>query len=341
MNKKKIAAAMLLAGTASMAATSGTLWNWSNVDAYSAQVMTPSVKAAVAAGNEPYTVEAGWWYGYADDKNSGTSTFAPLNSVGELDVSCSNSSTGDCSGATALSSTAQALKATLTLNAGYQYRFAGIAFKWMAPVGGADVTTDISANSGFCLTYALATTGKFYMVMDMDQTKYNPTDNGFPVKTLPATASWSTLSLPWAGFVGTYGTKMTGAQGAAEANSLQFKLEGSVGATATINIADLGWLADGCGSPSASPVLEGSSSSVVSSVGASSLKMAMAGRTLAFSGLKGTAKVEVINLQGQVVANATIGAASNSLNLSRLDGGVYMVRASGKDLSFSQRVVLK
>lgn len=328
MNKKIFAAAMLMAGTASMAA--GSLWNWSNVDAYSAQVMVPSV--VDRASGEAYDVKAGWWYGYADTEVGGASTFGPLNSVGDLDVSCSDSDDATCSTAKALDAASQSLKATLTLAAGYEYRFAGIGFKWMPPEGSADVTTDISAKGGFCLTYSLATTGKFYMVMDMDQTKYNPTDNGFPVKKLDASATWKTLSLPWSGFVGTYGTKKTGADGAKEANSLQFKLEGAVGNTATISIADLGWLADNCVGPE---------TAVLSNVSASGLKMAVAGRTLAFSGLKGATKVDVINLQGQVVANATLGKASSSLNLSRLDGGVYLVRASGSNVSFSQRVVLK
>lgn len=329
MNKKIFAAAMLMAGSASMAA--GSLWNWSHVDAYSAQVMVPSV--VDRASGEAYDVEAGWWYGYSDDKNGGASTFTPVNGVGDLDVSCKDSEDATCSTAKALDAVSQSLKATLTLAAGYEYRFAGIAFKWMPPVGGSDVTTDISAKGGFCLTYSLATTGKFYMVMDMDQSKYSPETNGFPVKKLDASSTWKTLSLPWSGFVGTYGTKMTGAQGAAEANSLQFKLEGAVGNTATISIADLGWLSETCVAPGTQAVL--------SNVSASGLKMAVAGRTLAFSGLKGATKVDVINLQGQVVANATLGKAASSLNLSRLDGGVYLVRASGSNVSFSQRVVLK
>jgi hypothetical protein len=334
MNKKIFAAAMLMAGTASMAGVGGSLWNWTNVDAYSAQVMVPAVVDR-ASGVETYDVEAGWWYGYADDKNGGASTFGPLNSVGDLDASCSDSEDATCSTAKALDAASYSLKADLTLAAGYQYRFAGIAFKWMPPEGGADVTTDISAKGGFCLTYALATTGKFYMVMDMDQNKYDPTDNGFPVKSLAATSSWKTLSLPWSGFVGTYGVKKTGADGAKEANSLQFKLEGAVNNTASISIGDLGWLDDACGIPDGVP------NSALSNVSASGLKMAVAGRTLAFSGLKGATKVDVINLQGQVVANATLGKATSSLNLSRLDGGVYLVRASGSNVSFSQRVVLK
>jgi hypothetical protein len=50
------------------------------------------------------------------------------------------------------------------------------------------------------------------------------------------------------------------------------------------------------------------------------------------------ANVEVLNLQGQVVAK---GNTASALSLANLDAGVYMVRVAGKSVNFSNKIVLK
>jgi hypothetical protein len=70
--------------------------------------------------------------------------------------------------------------------------------------------------------------------------------------------------------------------------------------------------------------------------GASSAKAVLTGRTLSFKGVK-AGTVEVLDVQGQVVAK---GDVSSALNLASLDAGVYMVRVAGK-VSFTNKIVLK
>ena len=73
---------------------------------------------------------------------------------------------------------------------------------------------------------------------------------------------------------------------------------------------------------------------------ASALKASVAGRTLAISGVKAGATVEVINLQGQVMLKSVLNSANASLNLANMDAGIYMVRVAGQ-ANLSQKIVLK
>jgi hypothetical protein len=65
---------------------------------------------------------------------------------------------------------------------------------------------------------------------------------------------------------------------------------------------------------------------------AGSLKAQLSGRTLSFG--KSVAKAEIVNLQGQVVMAAS---SVKTMDLSKLQAGVYMVRAMG----LSQQIMLK
>ena len=69
----------------------------------------------------------------------------------------------------------------------------------------------------------------------------------------------------------------------------------------------------------------------------SSAKAILSGRTLSFSGIS-NAKVEILNLQGQIVMK---GSAASSMNLMGLDAGVYMVRIAGKAVNMSQKILVK
>ena len=53
-----------------------------------------------------------------------------------------------------------------------------------------------------------------------------------------------------------------------------------------------------------------------------------------------SAAVEIINLRGQIVKKGSVQGTS-ALDLSALDAGVYVVRASGKSVDFSGKIVLK
>jgi len=73
--------------------------------------------------------------------------------------------------------------------------------------------------------------------------------------------------------------------------------------------------------------------------GISTAKAILSGRTLSFSGID-NAKVEVVNLQGQVMLKGTASSTA-SMNLAGLDAGVYMVRIAGKAVNMSQKILVK
>ena len=75
---------------------------------------------------------------------------------------------------------------------------------------------------------------------------------------------------------------------------------------------------------------------------AASFKANLIGRSISFAGLgKASVSVEVIGLQGQVVASQTVSAASKVMDLSKLANGVYVVKASSKSINFSKMIALK
>lgn len=78
-------------------------------------------------------------------------------------------------------------------------------------------------------------------------------------------------------------------------------------------------------------------SAAIGDVSMSSAKAILSGRTLSFSGIS-NAKVEILNLQGQIVMK---GSAASSMNLMGLDAGVYMVRIAGKAVNMSQKILVK
>lgn len=72
--------------------------------------------------------------------------------------------------------------------------------------------------------------------------------------------------------------------------------------------------------------------------GITSLGMNLSGRTLAIMGAR-NAKVEVFNLQGAPVFTENV--VNGSVSLSKLNGGLYVVRVSNGSSSMARRIVLK
>jgi len=95
----------------------------------------------------------------------------------------------------------------------------------------------------------------------------------------------------------------------------------------TFNLIELGWK-DECS------VIATESSKIAR---ANSAKAFLTDRTLSFSGIRGDSRVEIMNLQGQVMQKGTTAAA---MDLSRLDAGVYMVRIAGS-MNLAQKILLK
>jgi hypothetical protein len=73
----------------------------------------------------------------------------------------------------------------------------------------------------------------------------------------------------------------------------------------------------------------------------SPIQMNLAGKTLMFAGLAKNATLELINLQGALVAKENIGPAKNSINVSRLNSGIYIVKIRGEGINLTQKIILK
>ncbi|NLB63842.1 MAG: T9SS type A sorting domain-containing protein, partial [Fibrobacter sp.] len=49
---------------------------------------------------------------------------------------------------------------------------------------------------------------------------------------------------------------------------------------------------------------------------------------------------ELIGLNGQVVAKGVVNAAKNTVNLNKAGNGVYILRATSKDINFSKMLTI-
>lgn len=106
--------------------------------------------------------------------------------------------------------------------------------------------------------------------------------------------------------------------------SVKFKIQAKTGTTGNFNILSVGDYQGGC-------TADGGSA-IGAKAMKSSLKAQLSGRALSFG--KTVAKAEIVNLQGQIVMAAS---SVKTMDLSKLQAGVYMVRAMG----LSQQIMLK
>lgn len=223
------------------------------------------------------------------------------------------------------------VKATVTLGEGYDYPYAGIGFNvWNDSLKGVDIT----GWGGICLAYQ-STIGFGIEVVPENEKEVTGEDNHKAI--VAKSPSTTKANFPWSKFVqGGWGTELPIDQALLHAASIRIRFEGTVGTSGNFRICQIGSLnqCTGCTDPEP-PQGIGDAGSI--NAAASSVKVQLAGRVLHIQG-NSSAKVEVINLQGQIVKSATV---SSAMDLSSLDAGVYMVRIAGKSANFSQKILLK
>lgn len=339
MNKMKILLAVGVAAVASQAA--GSLWGPDKVKFPSFQVQVPCVTSNGATtditgdGVTDYLDCAGWWFGYNYGPTPGT--YGPVGADGKLRLN--DPTTGDAWPDGALAS-GTSMDITLTAPAGKDSdpNGAGVGFNFKNPEGPEDITSF----GGYCLVYSLTGDAlKLEIGWNEAVIKYDTW-----TAPVPVAATSTVLNLPWSPATGstTAGsfTKIGYAKNAAEIKtiteavaeswSMKIKLENKTATpkSSTLKLMQVGKAGE-CGAV-------GIASSVASKA---SMNAALVGRTLSFSGFGKVASVDVISIQGQVVAHKTINAASKSLDLSKMASGVYVVKAATKDQSFNKMIVLK
>ena len=269
--------------------------------------------------NEGEYDNSGYWYSYNDAADKG-------ESVVEWDVPAGNQwddnslqpVVEECGGVCG--------HFTLT-KGGLSYDpFIGVGFN----VGGADaagkaIPVDASSMKGVCLGYTSTVAATIELGLGDD----NDSKIGYanPFVEAKKAASGNVVDVPWSKFAqpswAEAGQKISIDEAVTKLASIKFKIQAKTGTTGSFNMLSVGDYQGGC---TASP----------SSIGAkamnSSLKAQLSGRALSFG--KAVAKAEIVNLQGQVVMSAS---SVKTMDLSKLQAGVYMVRAMG----LSQQIMLK
>jgi len=158
------------------------------------------------------------------------------------------------------------------------------------------------------------------------------------IAKLPAASSWKTLNIKWESFGLSYETDQPTepretAITKAEALKFALKTKTSTPETVHFQLKELGW--HGTCSGTAEELQPAQPNPIIGGKVISAYGFNVKGRTLSanFAG-----SVQVVSLQGKVVAQKTL-AANESMNLSNLPVGVYMVRSETRGIV--QKIMLK
>ena len=302
MNKKILSISAVLAA----AALSFGFETWNGADGVA------RVETGLDAGED----NSGYWYFYADGADGGASVVQwaaePDPDYGGLEPVLEACGDGICG--------------TYTLDKGtLDYDpFIGIGFN----VGGADaagkaIPVDVSSLSGVCISFSVDHAATLELGLgDATDAKIGYANPAYDLGK-SATAV-KTANVPWSKFAQPSWAKADQSisidEALATVASIKMKVQAKTGSAGQFKITQVGE-AGKCGEIA---------------IGAkalqSSLKAQLAGRTLSFG--KSVAKAEIVNLQGQVVMAAS---SVKTMDLSKLQAGVYMVRAMG----LSQQIMLK
>ena len=301
MNKK------ILTATAALAAASAfgfVTWNGSE------GVYKIDTELDSANGN------GGYWFTYGDDADGGASKIEwPVEPGNEYADDAMDPIIDYCGG---VCGTFSLNKGTLTYEP-----FVGIGFNLAGVPEGSTAAdqADASAMGGVCITYSVDVGASLEMGLGDAEDKALGYDN--PFVTLTKSTAGTVKDFTWANFkqAGWGDGKITGDEAAAKLVALKFKIQAKDGTTGYFNVMTIG-ASGGCG------ICCGVGDKAI----AGSLKAQLSGRTLSFG--KSVAKAEIVNLQGQVVMAAS---SVKTMDLSKLQAGVYMVRATG----LSQQIMLK
>ena len=303
MNKK------ILTATAALAAASAfgfVTWNGSE------GVYKIDTELDSANGN------GGYWFTYGDDADGGASKVEwPVEPGNEYSTDALDPIIDYCGG---VCGTFSLNKGTLTYEP-----FVGIGFNLAGVPEGSTAAdqADASAMGGVCITYTVDVAASFEMGLGDAGDAEIGYDN--PAASLAKASSAKTVDLEWSKFkqAGWGSGKITGPEAAKKLAALKFKIQAKDGTTGGFNIISVGAYQGGCG---------GDTPGFANAKAQASLKAQLSGRTLSFG--KSVAKAEIVNLQGQVVMAAS---SVKTMDLSKLQAGVYMVRAMG----LSQQIMLK
>ena len=277
----------------------------------------------------------GYWFDYNDKDNQGQSKVTyPVAKGNDYSADALDPIIESCKG----------VCGTAVINKGGSAfeGFVGIGINIVGEASETDHTPqpgDASAWGGVCIAYSSDVGAKLELGLGDAKDQDIGYDN--PSVSLPKAESGMAKDFAWSEFKqqGWESGKPIASEDAAKILvALKFKIQGPDGSY-HFNIMSIGPNKGGCAVTGGSLPSGGGEggSAAIGDVSMSSAKAILSGRTLSFSGIS-NAKVEILNLQGQIVMK---GSAASSMNLMGLDAGVYMVRIAGKAVNMSQKILVK
>ena len=305
---------------------------------------------------DPELNKAGYWFDYADDADGGQSSVTwPTAKGNDYSTDALDPIIDMCKG---VCGTINLSKGTLTYDP-----FVGIGFNVK---GENDEQADATAWGGLCIAYDFDGTAAATLELGLGKAGDDAIGSANPAATLPA-GTGKKLELPWSEFQQPNWAKekIATADAVTKLVAVKFKVQGKDGAN-KFNIMSIGPYTGGActvtagsgttpsgnggttpggettpgGTTPGGETTPGGNTPAPAAIGdfsVSTAKAILSGRTLSFSGIS-SAKVEILNLQGQIVMK---GSAASSMNLMGLDAGVYMVRIAGKAVNMSQKILVK
>ena len=273
------------------------------------------------------TATAGYWFEFNDSIDSGLSKIIwPVEKGSEWDKNSYQPIVDFCQGIcghVVLSGTALDFDP-----------YVGVGFNVVGQASLTDSTPvpgDASAWGGIKISY----TCTFAPVLELDlgEDVNKALGNDKPVYRLPKSIDGTTKEIPWEEFAQEdwgNGEKITGPEAATKLVAIRFKIQSRDSTEGSFHIYQIGPLPN-------KPLISDAPKALRSAPGVNTF---VAGRRVSFTGITSSASVEIINLRGQIVKKGSVQGTS-ALDLSALDAGVYVVRASGNSVDFSGKIVLK
>jgi hypothetical protein len=277
----------------------------------------------VETGLDNETQTGGYWFSYNDSADKGLSEVQwPVPKGNESDTNSLQPIIDACHGICGH---------VVLSGAALSYDpFVGIGFNIVGEASADDktpVAADVTDWGGIFITYSSTLAAVLELGLGDVVDKALEYDN--PVAKLPKSSEGTTKVISWEDFAQAgwgKGDKITGPEAATKLVAIKFKIQAKDGTEGNFHIFEIGSLSD----PDAVKVFRASPS----------VNAVVAGRKVSFTGIASSASVEIINLRGQIVKKGSVQGTS-ALDLSALDAGVYVVRASGKSVDFSGKIVLK
>jgi len=350
---KAFVAIGLVSASATMAAAD--LWNFNGLlastnEPFLGQVHVPGAivcwnQRPPLATNDPpyssvcYSQTGGWWFGYGDNGGKiydGVATSYDLTLNEALKINEYIDSEGQAFIKNkGMGNATEGLHVKFALGQGTadEPSLAGLGFNWRQKDGTDYENIKIenigSKGTGLCIEYKSSKAG-VEVELGWNEAAYGYNTWIFKLGACSG-SEFCKQDMPWSAFEQSYeGTTSDRdfALANAEALKIAYKNKEPQAVDIEFKIRAIGW--NGSCSGAASPIINGKF--------VAGPKFSVSNRVLSIANVSIPTQVQIINMQGAVVAQKTLGP-NESLNLANMPTGVYMVRSA--KLGISQKIILK